>query len=187
MVTVGDMKVAGGKFKAEFHGKPKMLVADKVEEVRGGLRPMTGELYEAKHILRQLRYGVIVAGKKHYRIVIARLDMEDNPLVFVREWDKDPEYGYDRWYSLYNKALTAEEADEILKKLKEGDMRKARNLLKKQFSPEGVIVEDVKEIRLDDALPDEWYEAWKNMEVPITSVKDFPGYYEEEVDPDRGL
>ena len=148
---------------------------------------MTGEVYEAKHILQHLRYGVIVAGKKHYRIVIARLDVEGNPLVFVREWDKDPDYGYDCWYSLYKEALTAEEADEILEKLEEGDMRKARNLLKKQFRPEGIIIEDVGEIRLDDAVPDEWYEAWKSMEGSITVVKDFPGYYEDEVDPDRGL
>ncbi|MBR3457474.1 MAG: YbaK/EbsC family protein [Selenomonadaceae bacterium] len=31
VVTAGDMKVAGGKFKAAFHGKPKMLAADMVE------------------------------------------------------------------------------------------------------------------------------------------------------------
>ncbi|MBR6305354.1 MAG: YbaK/EbsC family protein [Bacteroidales bacterium] len=35
VVTAGDMKVAGGKFKAAFHGKPKMLAADMVEECIG--------------------------------------------------------------------------------------------------------------------------------------------------------
>lgn len=148
---------------------------------------MTEDVYEAEHKLQHLRYGVIVAGKKHYRIVVARLEVEDSPMVFVREWDKDPEYGYDCWYSLYEEALTAEEADEILDKLEEGDMRKARNLLKKQFKAEGALVEDAGETRLDDAVPDEWYEAWKKMEFPITAGKDFPGYYEAEVDPDRGL
>lgn len=31
VVTAGDMRIAGGKFKAEFHSKPKMLAADEVE------------------------------------------------------------------------------------------------------------------------------------------------------------
>ena len=134
------------------------------------------EVPEPQH----LRYGVIVAGKKHFRIIIARLDTEEYPLVFVREWDKDPEYGYEDWYSLYKEALTAEEADEILAKLQEGDMRKARNLLKKKFRPEGVIIEDDGEVRLDDEIPDDWYYAWKEMEYLITVYKDFPGYYEAE-------
>lgn len=32
VVTAGDRKIAGAKFKAEFHGKPKMLATDMVEE-----------------------------------------------------------------------------------------------------------------------------------------------------------
>ena len=32
VVTAGDMRIAGGKFKAAFHGKPKMLAAEEVEE-----------------------------------------------------------------------------------------------------------------------------------------------------------
>ncbi len=35
VVTAGDMRIAGPKFKAEFHGKPKMLEIDKVEESIG--------------------------------------------------------------------------------------------------------------------------------------------------------
>ena len=35
VVTAGDMRIAGPKFKAEFHGKPKMLAADKVEAAIG--------------------------------------------------------------------------------------------------------------------------------------------------------
>jgi len=32
VVTAGDKRIAGGKFKAAFHGKPKMLAAEEVEE-----------------------------------------------------------------------------------------------------------------------------------------------------------
>ncbi len=142
--------------------------------------------YEPPEI-QHLRFGVIVAGKKHYRIIIARLDTEDYPLVFVREWENDPEYGYECWHSLYKAALTAEEADEILAKLKEKDMRKARNLLKKQFKPEGIIIEDVGEVRLDDAIPDEWYDAWRELEGPVTISKDLPGYYEAEINPEEWM
>ena len=32
VVTAGDMRIAGGKFKAAFHSKPKMLATEEVEE-----------------------------------------------------------------------------------------------------------------------------------------------------------
>lgn len=32
VVTAGDMKIAGAKFKAEFGGKPKMMAIDEVED-----------------------------------------------------------------------------------------------------------------------------------------------------------
>ena len=35
VVTAGDMRIAGGKFKAAFHGKPKMLAAEDVEKRTG--------------------------------------------------------------------------------------------------------------------------------------------------------
>ena len=35
VVTAGDMRIAGSKFKAAFHGKPKMLPATKVEDRTG--------------------------------------------------------------------------------------------------------------------------------------------------------
>lgn len=35
VVTAGDMRIAGPKFKAEFHEKPRMLAASEVEEMTG--------------------------------------------------------------------------------------------------------------------------------------------------------
>ena len=35
VVTAGDMRIAGSKFKAAFHGKPKMLPATEVEDRTG--------------------------------------------------------------------------------------------------------------------------------------------------------
>ena len=41
-----------------------------------------------------LRYGIIVMYNKHCRAVIVRVDTEDYPLVFMREWTDDREEGY---------------------------------------------------------------------------------------------
>lgn len=133
-----------------------------------------------------LRYGIIVTDHKHCRFIIARVDTEDYPLVFFREWEDDPEEGYGEYYSLYRDALTASEADEILELLKKDEKRRANALLRRYFKPGGVICEFVGEIRLDDAVPDAWYDVWKEMEGPITFLRDCPGYYEADVE-ERGL
>ena len=129
-----------------------------------------------------LRYGIIVTDNKHCRFVIARIDTENYPLVFLREWEDDSEEGYDEWYTLYKSALTADEADEILNLLKNGEKRKANTVLKRHFKDEGILCEFVGEARLDDAVPDAWYDVWKEIEGPITFHKDYPGYYEANVE-----
>ena len=133
-----------------------------------------------------LRYGIIVMYNKHCRAVIARVDTEDYPLVFMREWTDDPEEGYDEYYTLYKSALTADEADEILALLKDGEKRKANTLFKRYFKEEGILCEFVGEVRLDDAVPDAWYDVWKEMDGPITFRRDYPGYYEADVE-EQGL
>ena len=115
-----------------------------------------------------LRYGVIVTNNKHCRFVIARLDTVEYPLVFLREWTNDPEDGYDEYYTLYKAGFTVQEADEILDLLKADDMRKARTTLNNKFKEDGILCEFVGEVRLDDAVPDAWYDAWKEMETIIT-------------------
>ena len=113
--------------------------------------------------------------------MIARVDNEEYPLVFLREWTDEPEEGYDEYYTLYKSALTIEEADEILDLLKKDEKRKANILLKRYFKPEGILCEFVGEARLDDAVPDSWYDVWKEIEGPITFKRDYPGYYESDV------
>ena len=93
---------------------------------------------------------------------------------------------YEDYYTLFKSALTAPEADEILFKLKDGNKREANILLKRYFKPDGILCEHVGEMRLDDVVPDVWYDAWKEMSGPITFHKDYPGYYEEVVE-ERGL
>ena len=117
------------------------------------------ELLESIEGRSHLRYGVIVTNNKHCRFVVARLDTVDYPLVFLR-------------------GFTAQEADEILDLLKADDMRKARTTLNHKFKEEGILCEFVGEVRLDDAVPDAWYDAWKEMEAIITFRRDHPGYYE---------
>lgn len=128
-----------------------------------------------------VRYGIIVANKKHSRFVIVRTNTEDNPLVFLKERSDDEEYEYDSYYMLYKAALTAKEADKILDLLKDNDKRKANTLLKKYFKEEGVLCEYAGPARLDDAVPDAWYDVWKAIEGPVTFRRDFPGYYEADV------
>ena len=128
-----------------------------------------------------VRFGIIVANNKHSRFVVVRIDTEDYPLVFLKERTDDDEYGYESYYMLYKAALTAKEADKILDLLKENDKRKANTLLKKYFKEEGVLCEFAGPARLDDAVPDAWYDVWKELEGPITFRRDFPGYYEIDV------
>ncbi len=128
-----------------------------------------------------VRYGIIVANKKHSRFVIVRTDTENYPLVFLKEWTEDDDYGYDCYYMLYKAALTAKEADKILDLLKENDKRKANTMLKKYFKEEGVLCEYAGPARLDDAVPDARYDVWKEIEGPVTFRRDFPGYYEADV------
>lgn len=127
------------------------------------------------------RFGIIVTDKKHCRFVITRVNTVESPLVFLREWSDDTEYGYEEYYNLYRSALTADEADEILDLLQNNEKRKANALLKKCFKPEGVICESVSEIRLEDAVPDEWYDVWHEIKFFITCTKDFTGYYENDI------
>ena len=130
-----------------------------------------------------LRYGVILTDNKSVRWIIARLEGISHPLVFNRMLLEE---NGEKWenYCLYQKALTAKEADEILSLLAESDRKKANTLLKKYIREEGPICEDVGPIQLDDWIPDDWYDAWKVMESIITVPKDLPGYYEDEVSPE---
>lgn len=140
------------------------------------------ENYTEEYVPRTLhtRFGIIVTNKKHRRFVITRVNTIDNPLVFLREWSDDTEYGYEEYYTLYRSALTADEADEILDLLQNNEKRKANALLKKCFKPEGIICESVSETRLEDAVPDEWYDVWKEINFFITGERDFTGYYESD-------
>lgn len=138
------------------------------------------EYDEYEPLIYHLRYGIIVMYNKELRATIARVDTEDYPLVFLRE--KSDESGYSVYYTLYKSALTADEADDILDLLKNGEKRKANTLFKRYFKEEGILCEFVGEVRLDDAVPDAWYDVWKEMEGPITFLRDFPGYYEADVE-----
>lgn len=137
-------------------------------------------IYEYEPRTMHLRYGVIVADYKKCRFIIARVDTEDYPLVFLRE-SVDEEGNFSKYhesYTLYDAALSASQADEILECLKEDDMRKARTLLKRYLTDCDAICVDVGPIVLDDMIPDDWYDVWKEMEGIIIISRHHPGYYE---------
>ena len=132
---------------------------------------------------QKLRYACILTDHKENRWIVARLEWFDYPLVFNRTMIESEGEFYDI-YALYQNALTAEEADEILDERKYGSNRKATMLLKRYVKRSDAICEDVGEVQLDDWIPDDWYDAWKEMEVFITSTVDLPGYYEDTVSTD---
>lgn len=108
-----------------------------------------------------VRYGVIVTDYNANRWIIAMTDVADYPLLFLREWfDERDEDGWDIWgelYTLWDKALTIEQAEEILDLLQEGDTRKARSLLKRNMKNNFSIIDQVDPVVLDDMIPDVWY------------------------------
>ena len=89
-----------------------------------------------EHISRtfHLRFGVILLNSKTERYIISRVDTEDYPLVFLREWIDDP------------------------------------------------YISDIGPSVLDDMIPEEWYDVWKEMEGIITSTKHITGYWECDVE-----
>ena len=137
------------------------------------------EYYKTQH----LRYACILTDYEEFRWIVARLEGINYPLVFIRCMAEDEGGRFDN-YCLYKDALTAEQADEILNVRENGEKRKANTLLKRYAKLAGAICEDVGEVRLDDKIPDEWYDAWKEMESVITISIDLPGYYEADVGPD---
>ena len=46
--------------------------------------------------------------------------------------------------------------------------RKANARFELYFKPDGILCNHVGEVRLDDAVPDAWYDAWKAISGPIT-------------------
>ena len=88
-----------------------------------------------------------------------------------------------RCYSLYRgNALTLEQANEILKFLSEGNTRKAGTLFKRYFKGDEPDYSNMGPVMLDDMIPDEWYDVWKEMEGIITSTRHFLGYFECDVE-----
>ena len=136
------------------------------------------EEYEPR--IFHLRFGVILTDHKTLRYIIVRIDTEDYPLVFLREWIEDS-YDEGDYYTLYGNALTDTQADEILDQIKAGDTRSARTLLKRYFKADDPYISDVGPVMLDDYIPDEWYDVWKEMEGIITSTHHIDGYWEMDV------
>ena len=132
-----------------------------------------------------LCYGVIIANNKSERYIIATIDTESYPIVFLREWIEDS-FAEGAYYTLYGNALTMEQAKEIMGYLAEGNTRKAGTLLKRYFKDSDPYCEEVGPVVLDDMIPDEWYDAWKLMESIITSTSHVTGYWECDVE-EQGL
>ena len=134
-----------------------------------------------KSRILHLRYGVVVINNKTERYIIAAVDTEDYPIVFLREW-VDDSFAEGDYYTLYSDALTMEQANKILEYLSEGNTRKAGSLIKRYFKYDDPYCEDIGSVVLDDMIPDEWYDVWKELEGIITSTRHITGYWEYDIE-----
>ncbi len=130
-----------------------------------------------------LRFGIIVANKQIDRYIVAVLDEADYPIVFNRYMTED-DFGVMDSYDVYQ-TFTNGEAKEILDYLEAGETAKARRTLLKIIDKKSPDLEMAGPVRLDDYIPDLWYDAWKQMEPYITSSGHMPGYLECQVSSDE--
>lgn len=97
-------------------------------------------------------------------------DTTDYPLLFHRTLDPDYDLTY-RFYefALFDKALTKEQASEILDLMQQDKRVSARARLRHCIHVDDPICTHAGEVMLDDMLPDDWYGSWKEMEACITT------------------
>ena len=126
-----------------------------------------------------LRYGVIVVNKNTERYIIAMADNADYPIIISREWIDFP-CAEGEYYSFYDEA-GMQDVKMILDLLEEGETAKARTKLKKSLDHISPYIDAVDAAVLDDIIPDEWYDAWKEMEGLVTIQRHIPGYWEVDI------
>ena len=83
---------------------------------------------------------------------------------------------YSSHYSIDN-----EEAGTIIDLVYAKELRKARNLVRRAKRIR-CFCERVGDARLDDAVPDEWYDVWKEFEGFLTNRMHYQGEIEEDVE-----
>ena len=130
--------------------------------------------------MQKVRFAIIVCDKKKTRYIVASTTATEYALLIKRQWVEDDFSSSDN-YSLYANALTLEQVDEIFTLVSNKKTRTAVSIIKKAISNSDSIIDDVGPVMLDDYIPDDWYDAWKEMEFFITSDKDLPGFYKHDV------
>lgn len=127
-----------------------------------------------------VRYGVIVANKRSERYIIAASDVAEYPIVISRIVDEDDSFDDGGYYGLYD-GVKVQQANDILDLLRDNEKTKARTKLRKTLEQLGPYVDGVGPIVLDDLIPDEWYDAWKDMEGIVTAEKHIDGYWDKNI------
>ena len=85
---------------------------------------------------------------------------------------------------MFKKPFKRQQAEEIFECLRRRDSRHARSLLRHSLRTDNPLITTWNMTQLDDWIPDEWYDAWKEMETDICIDADFPGYRECELKPE---
>lgn len=130
-----------------------------------------------------LRYCILERNHQKERFVIAVQDTTDDAMLIYEEVDPDTYIiKVVSYYVLFLHALTKEQAIQILDDMKEDKRASARSKLRRFFNNHTFITDGQTDSRiiLDDLIPDDWYDSWKEMES--TTVRyDAPAYFERNV------
>lgn len=130
--------------------------------------------------LIHVRYGVIVANKRSERYIIAVSDVAEYPIVISRIVDEKDPFDDGGYYGFYD-GVKGEQANDILDLLRDNEKTKGRTKLRKTLEKLGPYVDGVGPVVLDDLIPDEWYDAWKDMEGIVTAEKHIDGYWDKNI------
>ncbi len=131
-------------------------------------RPDENDLKDAVEFYRSARY------------IIAASDVAEYPIVISRIADEDDSFDDGGYYGLYD-GVKVEQANDILDLLRDNEKTKVRTKLRKTLEQLVLYVDGVGSIVLDDLIPDEWYDAWKDMEGIVTAEKHIDGYWDKNI------
>lgn len=123
-------------------------------------------------------FGIILKEGGRYRYFVIRVPSLQTTAVIMNDYSD----GYGECYTLYENALTAEEADEILDLLKKRKHAAARKALEQCLKTDETLCHNVGHVRLDDAVPDKWHDVWHDLKHDIMDDHMPRGYYERDIE-----
>ena len=136
------------------------------------------EAEEEKLEIYHTLFGIILREGGRYRYFVIRVPSLQTTAVIKNDLSD----GYGECYTLCENALTAQEADEILDLLKNRKHAAAGKALDQYLKTDETLCTNVGHVRLDDAVPDKWYDVWHDLKYDIMNDHMPRGYYERDIE-----